>query len=412
MNRKLTLPLVLLLILVWVAPAGAAVQLNANGRTYDVASNLNIQEGITSAPLNVLSHILGCTVTLDGNNITMQENQNCLKMTVGSTAAVLNDQEKKMPQAPQFIGGQVYVPIRFVCDSFGASVAWNEAEQSVSISYTETRDGMTAEDFMAKASQQLVDANRYKMTLDMDMIMDMTVQETGKNPEVMKMQMDSKSDCWVQTNPMLMYMKQNSTVNLPEINVGGIQNVQTEMVFNDSGMYMTMPQFGWVKMNLPGVNLQELMKQSNTQDPTAALQQMKDLGMSISLANDQERNGQKYWVVDVAMGSDIYKSDYFKQIYKTLSIPETGDLQKIIDGMDLDLSYSIFINQKTFYTDFMDLQGKIKMGMDSPDITKPAHIAMNMDIKCSYTMSDFGVVFPVPDVSKAVDFDTVIKQAK
>jgi uncharacterized cupredoxin-like copper-binding protein len=339
----------------------------------------------------------------------MQENQDCLKMTVGSTTAYFNGQEKQMPRAPQYIEGQVYVPVSFVCGSFGASVAWNDAQQTISISYTETRDGMTVEELMAKASQKMVDANRYKMTLDMDMVMDMTAQPTGGNPENVKMQMDSKIDCWVQTNPTLIYMKQNATVNVPGSPLGGLQNVQTEMVLNDSGMYMTMPQLGWVKMNLPGVNMQELMKQSMTQDAASVLQQMKDMGMSISFANDQEKNGQKYWVIDAAMGGDIFKSDYFKQFSKTLAIPQTGDMQKLFDGMDLNLSYSMWINQKTLYTDFMDLQGNIKMNMDIPDTTQPGHIAMDANIKGSYTMSYFGLAFQVPDVSKAVDFSTVVK---
>lgn len=407
MNRKHILPLILLFILVMAAPASAAVQLNVNGRNYNAANNVNIQQGIASAPLVVLSQILGCTAIVEGSNITIQENQDCLKMTLGSTAALFNGQEKQMPLAPQFIDGQVYVPLGFVCSSFGASVAWNEALQTISISYTETREGMTAQDILAKASQKMTDANRYKMSMDMDMIMDMTIQETGKDPVKIKMQMDSKTDCWVQANPILMYVKQNATVTAPELTMGS-QNVQMEMVLNDSGMYMTMPQFGWVKMNLPGVNMQELMKQSGTQDAAAVLQQMKDLGMSVSLANDQERNGQKYWVINVAMG-DFFKSDYFKQISKTLPTPQAGDMQKILDGMDMDLGYSVLINKQTFCTDFMDLQGKIKMDM-GPDTTIPAHIAMDIDLKCSYTMSDFGVPFQVPDVSKAVDFGTIINK--
>jgi hypothetical protein len=408
MNRKLIFPLALLFILVLAAPASAAIQLNVNGRTYDAANNLNTQEGIASAPLVVLSRTLGCTVTQEGNSITVQENQNCLKMTVGSTTAWLNNQEQQMPQAPQLINGQIYVPLSFVYRSLGATVTWDEAQQTISVSYPETRDGMTAEELLAKAAQKMVDAQRYKMALDMALSMAVTTAETGNVAQNVKMQLDTKS--WVQANPMLMYMKLDSTVTAPEGTTSGLQNVPTEMFFNNSGMYMNIPPYGWVKMDMSDVNMQELMKQSNILDPTAILQQMKDLGMSISLANDQERNGQKYWVINAAMGGDVLNSDYFKQISNSLAIPQTGDIPPIFGGLNYDLGYSIFINQNTLCTDLMDLQAKLTMNIGNADTTNPAHIALNIGLNCSYSLSDFGVVFVVPDVSKAVDYNTVIKQ--
>ncbi|MDD3365554.1 MAG: stalk domain-containing protein [Syntrophomonas sp.] len=414
MKKRFIISLALLLTLVMVTPVFAAIQLDVNGRTYDAAGELNIQEGITSAPIDVLANTLGCTVSIDGDIITMQENENSLRMTIDSTTAIFNGQEKQSPRAPQRINDQIYVPIRFVYECFGASVAWKDTQEQVSVSYAETRNGMTAEELLTQASKKMLEANRYKMTMDSNSDIDTTSQENGKNPENMKMQMDSHSDCWLQTDPMLMYMKQNSNVKLLE-GAGAEkspQDIQMEMLFNGSEMYMTMPEFGWVKMNLPGINMQELMKQSNSQDPATAMKQMKDMGMSVSFANDQERNGQKYWVIDAAMGGDILKSDYFKQLTKTLAVPETDDMQKLFEGMDLDLSYSTWINQKTFYTDFMDLQSKIKMDMDSPDKEKPGHVKMDMDMNGTYTISDFGRTFQVPDVSKAVDFETVVNQKK
>ncbi|MDD4802516.1 MAG: copper amine oxidase N-terminal domain-containing protein [Syntrophomonas sp.] len=416
MNRKFTLPLALLFILVMAAPVYADVQLDVNGRTYDSASKLNIQDGITSAPVDVLAHTLGCTVTLEGDTITMQENQNTLKMTLGSNTALFNGQEKQMLRPPQSIEGQVYVPARFVYECFGASVAWQDVQKLISVAYAETRDGMTAEELLTQASQKMVEVNRYKMSADSSTDMDMTTQENGKNPENMKMQTDSLSDCWIQSNPVLMYMKQNTTIKAitPESTEAqeNPKDILMEMVFNDSGMYMTMPEFGWVKMDLPGMNIQELMKQSMSQDAAATMKQMKDLGMSISFANDREKNGQKYWVIDTVMGGDIFKSDYIKQFTKTITIPEAADLQKIFAGMDADISYSTWINQKTLCTDFMEIQEKIKMDMDNPDAEEPGNIKMEMNMKGTYTMSDYGLTFQVPDVSKAVDYEKFIDQQK
>ncbi len=413
MKRKLIIPLALLLTFLLVTPVFAAIQLDVNGRAYDTAGELEIQNGITSTPINVLANTLGCSVKVEGDVITMQENKHSLKMTIANTTALFNGQEKLMPIAPQRIQGQIYVPIRFVYECFGASVGWQDTKEQVSVSYAEIRNGMTAEELLTQASMKMVEANRYKMMMDSSSDIDMTSQENGKNPENVKMQMDSHNDYWLQTEPMLMYIKQNTNVKVPEGSAAKETppNIQMEMFFNGSGMYMTIPEQGWVKMNLPGINMQELMKQANSQDPASAMKQMKDLGMSVSFANDQERNGQKYWVINAAMGGDVFKSDYFKQISKTLAIPQAKDMQKLFEGMNLDLDYSTWINQQTFYTDFMNIQSNIKMEMNNPDTEKPGHVKMNMNMNGTCTMSDFGKTFQIPDVSKAVDFEAV-KQKK
>jgi len=414
MNRKLIFPLALLFILVMAAPACAEIQLDVNGKIYDTTDSLSIQEGFTCVPVDVLAHTLGCTVVSEGYLTTVQENQNILKMTIGSNTALLNGQEVQMPGAPQRMDGQVYVPMRFVYESLGASVVWNDAQNTIAVSYAESRDGMTAEQLLSKASEKMVEANSYKMSVDMKMDMDMTNQEISQQPEKVKMQMDSHIDAWTQAKPLLMYMKQNAIMKTPEnmMPQAGPQNLQTEMVFNDSGMYMTMPGMGWVKMNLPGINLQELIEESMTQDAATTMQRMKDMGMSVSFANDQERNGQKYWVIDAAMGGDVFKSDYVKKFLKTSGMPQSPDMQKVLDGMDADISYTTWINQASLQTDFMDLVGKINMDMDSPGTEKPAHINMGMDLKGNYTLSDYGLTFYVPDVSQAVDFEKVLKQQK
>jgi Copper amine oxidase N-terminal domain. len=402
MKRKLMFPLVLVLVLLMAAPASAA-QLNVNGKNY-AASSLNLQDEVSSVPVTVLSHILGCTVTVDGTNITIQENQDCLKMIINSKTAWFNDKEVESPWAPQYINSQVYVPLAFVCRSFGAEVAWDDAQQLLTVTYNETRGDMTAMDLLAKSQQKLMDANRYKMTTDMDMDMNMTAQSTGQSPQAFNIKAKNTGDCWVQTNPMVFYIKQNTNVSMPELASGTPQTIQMEMLLNQNGMYMTMPSTGWVKMNLPGVNMQDLIQKSGTQTPDAIIKQIEDMGMTVSLANDQEKNGQKYWVIDVSAGNNILQSDYFKQLYSSMGITQSTEMQKLFDGMSFDFSYAMWINQNTYYTDYMDLDGTMKMNMDVPDASNPGHVDMDMAIKCFYTMSDFGVPFTVPDVSKAVDY--------
>lgn len=414
MKKCILWSLALLMMLVMASPAAAAVQLDVNGRNYDSSGQADIQDNITMAPLDVLADTLGCAITQDGIKITLQENQDVLQMTIGSLTATLNGQEKTMPVAPLFKDGKAYVPIRFVYESFGAIVNWQDAKSCITVSYAEMRNGMTADDLISKSSQKMNEANRYKMTADAKIDIAASAPGSTQNPENMNMKMDTRIEAWMQVNPILMYMKQDAKVvpttdSTPQ---EAAPNVQTEILFNDSGMYMTIPDTGWVKMQMPGINIQELMKQSNSQDPATAMKQMKELGMSMSFANDQERNGQKYWIVKAAMGGDIFKSDYFKQMTKASGIEQTPDMQKLFDNMDADIKYSAWINQDTLYMDYMDMDSRMKLKMDVPSAEKTGPVNMDMAMQADYTMSDYGLPFSVPDVSKAVDFESVVNQAK
>lgn len=413
MKRKLAIVMAFMLILVMAAPAFAAVNLDINGKAYPLSSEPSLNNGITAMPLEEVSTALECSAAIvQGDIIRLQKNETTLQMTVGSTTAVLNEAEKTMPMAPSRVGDQVYIPLRFVAESLGATVAWNDQTQTVGITYQETRNGMTADELLARSTQAMTEAGRYKMAVDLKAKVNARMAGEGQAPESiesMQMDMDSHIDAWMQMDPLLMYMKQKANVNAQGAPAPGPQVMETEMVLNTDGMFMTMPGVGWVKMDLEGMNFEDLMKQSMAQDPATAMKQMKDLGMSLSFANDQEKDGKKYWVIKVAMGSDVFKSDYLKQI------PGMGsdeDLQKMLQNTDLDIDYSVWINQETLYMDIMDLDGTMSIKVDIPaaEGSPAGQMDMNMDMKAVYTLFDYGKTFDVPQITDARDFEEVIAE--
>jgi len=176
---------------------------------------------------------------------------------------------------------------------------------------------------------------------------------------------------------------------------------------------MNMPETGWLKMNLEGLNLEELMKQSMTQDPVAAMKQIKEMGIALTFANDQQKDGKEYWVLNGVMGGDIFKSDYFKGIMQQIpSMDQDVDMQKILEGMELDFVYSVWIDKATFYNDYMDLAGNIKFNMDIPATAQSpaAAIDMAMAMQGTYTMSDYGLAFTVPEVKDARDYEDFLAE--
>ncbi len=413
MCKRISLLLSIVIILVMATPALAAVNLDFNGRDYQPASEPYLENGITTVTLDVITKTLGCDAAVEDKSIKIIENDNVLQMTLGSTAATVNGAEKTMPKAPEVINNQIYVPLRFVYESFGAVVDWEGQSKTVATTYKETRDGMTPEELMSKSTAIINEAGTYKMVVEAQSKIDATVKETGKDPESMNINMDSDIEAWIQMDPIVMYMIQKAAVDMPGAPNPIPQTVETEMLMNQEGMFMTMPEIGWVKMDLNGMDFQELMKQSMAQDPAAVMQQMKDMGMSLTFANDQEKEGQKYWILNCDMGGDLLKSDYFKKVSQQLSaIGPDMDFQKMLEAMDLDFDYSVWINQDTLYSDQMDLAGTMKFKMDIPAAqgNPGGSMDMAMDMEARYTMSDYGQEFSTPDVKNARDFNEVMAE--
>ena len=412
MKRKISIILSLILVMALATPVFAAVDLDVNGRDYMPSSELYLENGVTLVPLNVISDVLGCEASV-GEDIKLEENNNVLKMKVGKTEALVNEVSQTMPMAPRMIAGKVYVPLRFVLESLGAQVGWDGETNRVSIIYTETRNGMTAEEIMAKSSVAMTEANQYKMQGDMQTTVKVNADLSDDEALNMSMDMKGTAEAWMQMEPVVMYMKQNMTVDVPDAPTPGAQTMETEMVLNEDGIFMTMPEVGWVNMDLGGLDLEALMKQSMTQDPTAAMQQMRDMGMIVSFGQDQVKDGKKYYVINAVMGSDTLNNEYYDQLTQQMSaLGLDVDLQQMLENMDIDMVYEMWLDQETLYTDYMDMSGDIKFAINLPatEETPAGTMNMAMTLQAFFTMSDYGQEFTVPDVTGARDFEEVLAE--
>ena len=64
--------------------------------------------------------------------VTLGEDQ--IQLVIGSTTADLNGDKRTLDTAPVVINGRTMLPVRFIAESFGFEVAWNEKEQRITIS--------------------------------------------------------------------------------------------------------------------------------------------------------------------------------------------------------------------------------------------------------------------------------------
>ncbi len=413
MRKYLVIPLTLLFMVIIASPAWAGVNLNINGKLYEPTNPLQLEQGTTMGPLYVVGRVLGAEVSTSGQIITIKEAANTLVLTVNSTSAAFNGKSVTLPRAPEMVNGEIMVPLRFIYESFGAKVDWQGQNKTVAVKYSEQRQGLSVEEMLAKSSAAMEKYNTYKMKINMSMQTE--VAESPKPGEKQKLDMDSQMLLATQLKPVLMYGKTSVAASLPQRATAPAGPAESEMLINEKGMYMTMPGQGWVKFDLPGIDMKSLMEQSGSQDPMSSLKQMKDFGVVMSYGDDREKNGKPYWIINVTMGADSLNK-VFGDTMKKLPVQGKTETKDVTEGisnvmtdmfknLQADVVYNVWIDQSNYQAAFMDLDARMKMKMQIPaqeQNAKASSVEMDMKEKASYEIYDLGQPFTVPDVSTAI----------
>jgi hypothetical protein len=125
----ITLPLCLLFAL----PAAADVGLTINGSAVNVSPPPITQAGRVFVPLRGVFERLGASVVYADGQINATGNGRSISLHIGSTQATVDGQPQTIDVAPFIIGASTYVPLRFLSESLGANVDWDDADSLVAI---------------------------------------------------------------------------------------------------------------------------------------------------------------------------------------------------------------------------------------------------------------------------------------
>ena len=89
----------------------------------------------TMLPIRIVAESLSGTVTWNGElqRVTIQKGADVILITIGADTAYVNGTAVKLDAAAFVENGRTYLPLRFVSETLGAQVAWNEAEKTVTI---------------------------------------------------------------------------------------------------------------------------------------------------------------------------------------------------------------------------------------------------------------------------------------
>ncbi|MGE5417581.1 MAG: stalk domain-containing protein [Acidobacteriota bacterium] len=401
MKKSLVILLSVLFLLSVVSPAFGAVKVEVGGKPYQPVVSPAFDKGVLFSPLTLIAKTLGADVSVTGKDITVTENVYALKMTLGSTQATFNNNAVTLPQAPKMVNGVIMVPFRAVYELFGAKLSYQPKTQVVSLNYSETRNDMTALQMLSESGNKQKEKKSYKMSCNMDMIMNMSDGKTKMGPLTTKATVDAS----IQLNPLAMYMKEIvNMVGLPTASKGP---VTVEVVFNDKGMFMNMPEVGWLKMPFEGAELNKMIQESMEKDAATSTDEMIKSGAIISYDNDQVKDGKDYWVIDVTMGPGAMQEQMNKAMDMMPSLKKDPNFVRA-QNAKMDLTYKMWINKQSTMIDYMTLN----MVMSSSTVIKgKGTMFYNIVMKADYKIFDYDVPVTVPEIKDAKSFEDFLAES-
>lgn len=99
-----------------------------------------IVNGRTLLPVRAVVTEMGGDVSWDGQTrtVTLDCGTNQIKLTIGSEKAYLNGEEHTLDTPPEIINDRTMLPIRFIAESFGYGVSWDDPTKTVTLTKDDT----------------------------------------------------------------------------------------------------------------------------------------------------------------------------------------------------------------------------------------------------------------------------------
>lgn len=132
--KKILLTVLILCLFPITASAGAINVMLDNSKV-NFLSDPVIENGTTLVPMRQIFEAIGAKIEWNqaSKQVTATLNNNSIVLTAGSNTAQLNGSNINLGTAPKIINGSTYVPIRFIAESTGANVDWDNTTKTVVI---------------------------------------------------------------------------------------------------------------------------------------------------------------------------------------------------------------------------------------------------------------------------------------
>lgn len=109
--------------------------LTINGTPVTVEKPYVVGEGVTLVPLRVITEAFGAKVDWDGETktITLTYPEVSIILQINNPIAEVNGNTETLLAAPELSGNYTMVPLRFISETFGAEVSYDEATKKITV---------------------------------------------------------------------------------------------------------------------------------------------------------------------------------------------------------------------------------------------------------------------------------------
>ncbi|HEY3782608.1 MAG TPA: stalk domain-containing protein [Fimbriimonadaceae bacterium] len=128
------------------AQSGCGITVDVNGQAVAISSgSARMIGGRVMVPLRGVLESLGANVDWDQNaqQITINKGSTDVVMHIGDSNAKVNGQDQPLDQPAVLMGGTTLVPLRFLSETFGATVNWDASNRTVDIDMADAMNTQT-----------------------------------------------------------------------------------------------------------------------------------------------------------------------------------------------------------------------------------------------------------------------------
>jgi hypothetical protein len=167
MSKKKYISLLLVLMMILTAnPAYAneEIKVYVDDTQIKFDASPMVRDGRLLVPFRPFAEALGANVSWNSKiqKVTVQKDDIIIELTVGSKSARMNEEIILLETVPIITNNRVFVPLRFVGDSLGAIVSWNEQSRTVTVS----RELLYSDEDEILSVVRQLDTNNNQLDLD------------------------------------------------------------------------------------------------------------------------------------------------------------------------------------------------------------------------------------------------------
>lgn len=138
MKKKIAIlaGLVLIMNLIPTLIFGSQSQnININGKSLELGNWIINQEGTTYIPFQIISNLLEAESSFNekDQSVTLSKDNMKIWLQTWNKTAIINGIKLEAPAQPQMIYNTLFVPLKFVFETLGATVGWDQSTNAITI---------------------------------------------------------------------------------------------------------------------------------------------------------------------------------------------------------------------------------------------------------------------------------------